>query len=164
MAVGGSDGSADNGKIQKIFNHKPRRSSCNEGLLSRGSSLVVALVAASCVGITQFPGIAFAQAPEKGNPPAARPAPRAAPSTGLPAPAPRAVARPPTVRAPAQRPVTVQPRRPQRPAVVQRPPQQRAVKQSNAPKRVQQQAQEPRQQLKQAQGSAGSAARRSQTG
>lgn len=106
--------------------------------LSRGF-LIVALIVASCVGITLAPRVVFAQAPE--NAPAARPAPKAA------NPAPR-VARPPTARAPAQRPVTAQPHRAQRPAVVQRPAQQRAVKQIKVPKRVQQQAQEPRQQLK----------------
>jgi Protein of unknown function (DUF1236) len=105
------------------------------------TALVVALVVLSAVGIIQVAGIALAQAPEKGNQPAPRPAqaPRAA------TPAPRAVARPPTARAPAQRPMTVQPSRQQRPTVVQRPPQQRVIKQGNAPARVQQQVQQPRQ-------------------
>ena len=109
--------------------------------LMSSTALVVALVVLSSIGITQVAGIALAQAPEKGNQPAPRPtqAPRAA------APAPRAVARPPTARAPAQRPMTVQPSRQQRPAVVQRPPQQRVIKQGNAPARVQQQVQQPRQ-------------------
>ena len=109
--------------------------------LMSGTTMVVGLIALSSISVILNPGISFAQAPDKGNPPAAHPAPRAA------NPAPRAVARPPTARAPAQRPVTVQPSRPQRPAAV-RPAQQRAVKQGSAPARIKRQVQEPRQQLK----------------
>jgi hypothetical protein len=98
--------------------------------LINSASLAVVLAVLSSIGIIQVPGIALAQAPEKGRPSAARPAPRAA------APAPRAVARSPVARSPAQRPATVQRSRPERPAVAQRRSQPRAAERSRAPNRA----------------------------
>ena len=135
-----------------------------KGLMSRGSSLVVALVAASCVGITPVSGECFRSGAREGKsacrtsgteschpgtagPPGAAGSgatthgtgTRSAPSDSTAKPAAAASGR-------ATSTATA------------------AVKQGNAPARVQRQVQEPRQQLKQAPGSAGSAARRSQAG